>query len=204
MRDFLLRMYAYLRRLPAEKRLHAAAAVALAMLGPEDRLAGYDLLLPGSVRPEELPCSLLDRAADPAMAMGAAIALQTQNEGCVVAVPVDAERTRDPEFPSLLQLAVQMQLPVIFLMECDEEMEDDLEAQAALGDIERIQADCADAMRLMPGLRLAIDKAREGDGPTLIQCVWEDLPDETAADTPADRLADVLISEGYAMPEELL
>lgn len=203
MRDFLLKMYYYLKRLPAEKGLHAAAAVALAMLGEEDRMAGSDGLLSGCIRPEELPCSLLDEKMNPALALGAAMALQTIADGCVVIAPVDAVRAREEDFPSLLQLADSMNLPVVFLMEYDEEFAEDLEAQAALGDIERIQVDSQDAMRLMPVIRLGIDKAREGDGPTLIECVCSDAA-ERGADTPAARLADVLISEGFATPEELL
>lgn len=203
MRDFLLRMYAFMKRLPPEHGLHAAVAVALAMLEPEDRLAGHASILAGGIQPGQLSPSLLDEEMNPALALGAAIALQTQLEGCVVVSPVTADRAREKDFPALLKLAVDMCLPVVFLMECDADFPDDLEAQAALGEIERIQADGLDAMRLMPALRLAIDKAREGDGPTLVECVCSAEEDD-AGNTPADRLADVLITEGFATPEELL
>ena len=204
MRDFLLKMYAFMKRMPAEQGLHAAVAVALAMLGPDDRLAANAALIEGGITPESLSSSLLDETPDPAVALGAAIALQTQLEGCVVVSPVTEGRAREADFADILQLAVNMRLPVVFLMECGADFPDDLEAQAALGEIERIQADGQDAMRLMPALRLAIDKAREGDGPTLIECVCD--PDQSAqeANTPAARLADVLITEGYARPEELV
>ncbi len=200
MRDFLLKMYAYLRRLPAEQGLHAAVAVALAMLGPDDRLAARAALIPGGVLPGKVSSSLLDETPDPAAALGAAIALQAQAEGCVVVAPVTAQRAQEDDFASLLMLAAEMRLPIAFLMECDEEFPDDLDAQAALGEIERIQADGGDAMRLMPALRLAIDRAREGDGPTLIECVCG----AADAESPAARLRDVLITEGYARPEELV
>ena len=204
MRDFLLKMYGFMKQLPAEHGLHAAVAVALAMLGPDDRLAGAGTLLSGGVKPEELSSSFLDAAIDPAIALGAVIALQAQTDGSVVVAPVKAERARAEEFPKLLELAVSMRLPIAFLMECDADFPDDLEAQAALGEIERIQADGQDAMRLMPALRLAIDKAREGDGPTLIECVCNEALEEEGTDTPAARLAEVLITEGYATPEELI
>ena len=201
MRDFLLRMYAFMRRLPEEHGLHAAVAVALAMLGPEDRLAGHASLLCGGIFPEQLSPSLLDEEMNPSLALGAAIAMQAQSEGCAVVAPVPTACAQETEFAQILQAAVDQCLPIVFLMECDEDFPDDLEAQAVLGEIERIQADSQDAMRLMPALRLAIDKAREGDGPTLIECVCtQSEPDET----PAGRLADVLITEGYATPEELL
>ena len=201
MRDFLLRMYAFMRRLPEEQGLHAAVAVAMAMLSGDDRLAGRDCLLRGGLFPEQLSPSFLDEGMNPALALGAAIAMQAQSEGCVVAAPVPTECVQDEAFAGLLEMAVEMSLPIVFLMECDADFPEDLEAQAVLGEIERIQADAGDAMRLMPAIRLAIDKAREGDGPTLVECVCADEAQEL---TPAERLAEVLITEGYATPEELI
>lgn len=201
MRDFLLKMYAFMRRLPAERRLHAAVAVAMAMLDRHDRMAASASLLPGGIFPEQLSPSLLDEETNPALALGAAIAMQAQSEGCAVIAPVSAAFSQEEAFSGILETAVELCLPIVFLMECDAEFPDDLDAQTTLGEIERIQADGQDAMRLMPALRLAIDKAREGDGPTLIECVCGEEVQET---TPADRLAEVLITEGYATPEELL
>ena len=201
MRDFLLKMYAFMRRLPEEHGLHAAMAVAMAMLDGDDRMAGRDLLLRGGLFPEQLSPSFLDAGMNPALALGAAIAMQAQSEGCAVAAPVPADCVQDENFVRILETAVRMNLPIVFLMECDADFPDDLEAQAVLGEIERIQADAGDAMRLMPAIRLAIDKAREGDGPTLVECVCADEAQEL---TPAERLAEVLITEGYATPEELL
>lgn len=204
MRDFLLRIYTYMRQLPEEHPLRAATAVALGMLTGVDRLAVHAELLPGGISPEEALPSLLDHPSSPAVAVGAALAMHLQDEGGVVVAPVSGRQAGSAEYPSLLHLACSLHLPVVFLMECDEEFPDDLEAQAALGEIERIQADALDAMRLMPALRLAIDKAREGDGPTLIECICDPTDDEQAHSDPAARLADVLITEGYATPEELL
>ena len=201
MRDFLLRMYAFMRRLPGEHGLHAAVAVAMAMLDSDDRMAGRTLLLSGGIFPEQLSPSFLDEGSNPSLALGAAIAMQAQAAGCAVIAPVEAELAQDPAFARILETADQLGLPIVFLMECDGEFSDDLDAQAMLGDIERIEADGRDAMRLMPAIRLAIDKAREGDGPTLVQCV---LAEDSDGLTPADRLAEVLITEGYATPEELV
>ena len=72
-------------------------------------------------------------------------------------------------------------------------------------EMECIPADGRGVMKLMPALRLAVDKAREGDGPTLIECVSDQAPeDEDTPAGPLERLNSVLILEGYAMPEELL
>ena len=204
MRDFLLRIYSYMKQLPQEHPLRAATAVALGMLTGGDRLAMQGELLPGGVTlPEDIPF-LPDHPASPALAVGSALAMHLQDEGGVVVAPISGMQAGSAQFPSLLHLAYSLHLPVIFMLECDADFPDDLEAQAALGEIERIQADALDAMRLMPALRLAIDKAREGDGPTLIECLLDDAADEPELGDPAARLADVLITEGYATPEELL
>lgn len=204
MREFLLRIYSYMKQLPEDHTLRAASAVALGMLTPGDRLAVDSALVSGGVSPEQLAASIMDNSPNPAIAVGSALALRLQNEGGVVVAPVPSDQAQSPDFPALLQLSLTQHLPIVFLMECDEDFPDDLEAQAALGEIERIQADSLDAMRLMPALRLAIDKAREGDGPTLIECITEPAPDEPLPSDPAQRLAEVLITEGYARPEELL
>ena len=200
MRDFLLKMYSYMKRLSPDNPLHAAAAVALAMLEKEDRLAVCDALISGRPPVSQLPADILQQPADPAMALGAALALNVQAQGGVVVVPLLLEQTYDESFQTILRLAAGMYLPIVFLMQCDEDFPDDLQAQAALEDVECIHADGQDAMRLMPVIRLAIDKAREGDGATLIECTF----DPTAKIKPAERLAKVLITEGYARPEELL
>lgn len=202
MRDFLLRIYTYMKQLDEAYPLRAAAAVALGMLSGGDRLAICSELLPGGISPEEAAC-LPDYASSPAIAVGAALAMRHQDDGSVVIAPVSHDAADSDLFPPLLHLASSMHLPVVFLMECDAEFPDDLEAHAALGDIERIEADASDAMRLMPALRLGIDKAREGDGPTLIECIFYPSDDAAPSD-PVARLADVLITEGYATPEELL
>ena len=203
MREFLLKMYAYLKILPQEQGLHAAVAVTLAMLGKGDYLAVQDQLLPGGIFPGKLPVSVLDRPADPAQAVGAALAMQARGEGCVTVVPVTGECAQEERFVQLLELAQEMRLPILFLLECGEDFPEELEEQAALGEMERIQADGLDAMRLMPALRLAIDRAREGDGPTLVECMLN-MEEEDGLKSPAERLRDVLLTEGFARPEELV
>lgn len=203
MRDFLLKIYAYMRRLPEDRGLQAAAAVALAMLEPDDVLTGNGIFLHGGLAPEELPVSFLDQPANLSQAVGAALAMKAGNGGSVVVTPISAECAQGERFNALLNLIQERELPVCLLMECGADGSDDLEKQAAWGEIERIQADGANAMRLMPALRLAVDRAREGDGPTLIECI-QDAEEEDEFTNPAARLADVLLTEGFATPEELI
>ena len=200
MREFLLKMYSYMKRFSSGERIHAAVSVALSMLDKEDRLVVHGALISGRPPAEMLPKDMLRRQADPAVALGAALALRSQVAGSVVAVPLCVEQISSESVQMLLSLTVTMCLPIVFLMQCEPDFSEDLQAQEALGDIERIHADGQDVMRLMPAIRLAIDKAREGDGATLIECVW----DNNDRRSPADKLAKILITEGYATPEELL
>lgn len=203
MRDFLLKIYAYMRRLPEDRSLQAATAVALAMLEQDDVLTGNGIFLNGGLVPEELPVSFLDQSANLAQAIGAALTMKVGDGGHVVVTPISAECAQGERFPALLSLIQERELPICLLMECGADGADDLEKQDAWGEIERIQADGANAMRLMPALRLAVDRAREGDGPTLIECV-QDAEEEDEFKSPTARLADVLLMEGFATPEELI
>ncbi len=200
MREFLLKMYSYMKRFSSDDRIHAAVSVALSMLEKEDRLVVHGALISGRPPVQMLPKDMLQQKADPAVALGAALALRSQVAGSVVVVPLCAEQISSESFQMLLSLTMAMCLPIVFLMQCDPDFSEDLQAQAELGEIERIHADGQDAMRLMPVIRLAIDKAREGDGATLIECVC----DNKDRRSPADRLAKILITEGYATPEELI
>lgn len=114
MRDFLLKMYEYMRRLPTEQGLHAAVAVALAMLEPDDRLAMGARLVGGGVSPDEAIDRLFEAGSDPAVAVGAAAALQLQSDGSVVVAPVSAAWAEREELPALLALAADRRLPVVF------------------------------------------------------------------------------------------
>lgn len=201
MRDLLLRMYFFIKQLPGEHPLSAAVAVALAMLEPDDYLAMHQRLTPGIPDTERIPDALLGRPGDTATAIGAAMALHRKGQGGVVVAPLDEDCLQQAEFSELLSLALRQRLPLVLLTAVSEEDACEL-TEPETCELERIQADGRDVMRLMPSLRLAIDKAREGDGPTLIECIRSLDDGETAL--PAERLAEVLITEGYATPEELI
>ena len=152
---------------------------------------------PGDGEPPE---RLLAGSADPLEAAGAAYALQKKNRGGVavaaLASPSDLDRTID--------LAMRLNLPLVLLLNCREADVNDISSRVMAAEMECIPADGRSVMKLMPALRLAVDKAREGDGPTLIECVSDQLSEEEdSPDDPLERLNSMLIFEGYATPEEL-
>ncbi len=201
MKELLLRIRALLSRLTSggeNEPLAAAAAVALNLLEKGDLYAGGPAL---TAVADGLPDDIRIDPADPMMAAGAACALQRKNEGGVVV----ASAAESDRLYASIALAVKLSLPLVLLVSCREANVDELSSRVMAADMECIPADGRGVMKLMPALRLAVDKAREGDGPTLIECV-RDLPldDEDTPADPLERLNSVLILEGYAMPEELL
>ena len=184
MKELLLKIRALLSRLAAGggKALAPACAVALGLLEAGDLFAGGPSLT--SIG-----------------AAGAACALQRKGRGGVVVAAAADNRRLD----EAIALAVPLALPLVLLVSCSRAALDDLSSRVMAADMECIPADGRSVMKLMPALRLAIDKAREGDGPALIECVSDQpLEDEDAPADPLERLNSVLILEGYAMPEELV
>jgi len=201
LKELLLKIRALLSRLVAhggDEPLAAAAAVTLALLDAGDLYAGGPALLPAE---SALSGDFGVGPADPSLAAGAACALQKKNEGGVAAAAV-AETERLYE---AISLAVRLNLPLVLLVSCSEAALDELSSRVMAADMECIPVDGRSVMKLLPALRLAVDKAREGDGPTLIECVADQpLDDEDTPADPLERLNSVLILEGYATPEELL
>ena len=199
LKELLLKIRALLSRLAKDgDPLATASAVALGLLGEGDLFAGGPSVMAvggdapgiGQVSP-----------ADPMLAAGAAFALQRGGEGgVIVAAAEDTDRLYEA-----IALAVKLTLPLVLLVSCPQAALDELSSRVMAADMECIPADGRGVMSLMPALRLAIDKAREGDGPTLIECVSDQpLDDEDTPAAPLERLNSVLILEGYAMPEELV
>ncbi|MBO4884464.1 MAG: hypothetical protein J5602_04065 [Clostridia bacterium] len=200
MKELLLRIRALLIRFAgrgADNPLAPAAAVALSLLGAGDYYAAGPALTPLT---DELPGDAPLEPADPMLAAGAACAQRRRNEGGVaVALAEESERLYEA-----VGLAVRLNLPLVLLVNCREASLDELSSRVMAADMECMPADGRSVMKLMPALRLAVDKAREGDGPTLIECVCDrPLDDEDTPADPLERLNNVLILEGYAMPEEL-
>ena len=200
LKELLLKIRALLIRLAelgANRPLAPAAAVALNLLEAGDFYAAGPTLTPIT---EGAPADVPLDPADPLAAAGAACALRRKNEGgAVVAVVEENDRMYEA-----VSLAVKLNLPLVLLVSCHDSALDELSSRVMAADMECIPADGRGVMKLMPALRLAIDKAREGDGPTLIECVCDrPLDDEDTPADPLERLNNVLILEGYAMPEEL-
>lgn len=172
----------------------AATAVALSIMEEEDLFAGGGRFT--RVR-DELPEG---GPVDALMAAGAACALQKKDMDGVVVAWVGAD-----ELERTLKLATALSLPLVLLLSCREAELDELSSRVmAVNDVTCIPADGRSVMKLMPPIRLAVDRAREGDGPTLIECVTDQQSDEEEiSPDPLERLNNVLILEGYAMPEEL-
>lgn len=199
MRELLLKIYTLLLNLEKNhpSPLTAAAAVALCLMEEGDIYLGGEAALPvGEVFQDAPDC----RCVSGAWACGTAFGLQRAGNDRVAVALV----RNDGDLEKVVRLAVAFGLPLCILVSCEENELEDLTQRVMTYDISAVPADGRDVMRLMPSLRLALDKAREGDGPTVIECVTDRLPDDP--NQPADavsRLDATLLYKGYAEPEEL-
>ena len=195
MRELLLKIRALLLRFGAADVRATATAVTLALLEEGDLFASGERIEPiGATAAHESIAP-----ADALAAAGAAYALQRRGEDAVIAAWVD-----DAHLSRALETAAALGLPLIMLYACRESELDELSSRVMAADVSCVPADGRSVMKLMPALRLAVDRAREGDGSTLIECVMDQLSDDEDAESgPLERLDNVLIVEGYATPEEL-
>lgn len=194
MRELLLKIRALLLRFGAADERAAATAVTLGLLEEGDLFAFGERVAPvgETVRENVAPTDAL-------VAAGAAYALQRRGEDAVIAAWVD-----ESHLDRALETAAALGLPLIMLCACRESKLDELSSRVMAADVSCVPADGRSVMKLMPALRLAVDRAREGDGSTLIECVVDQLSDDEDAESgPLERLDNVLIVEGYATPEEL-
>ena len=179
------------------KPLAAAGAVSLGLMEDGDLYIGA--FGGAKIPPDFAPGAPLEN--DPRCGSGAACALKRKNSGSVAVT----EAADGEALAQAVRLAVALDLPVVFLVNCTEASADGLSGRFMAMDIECITADGRSVMALMPALRHAVDKAREGDGPTLIECVCDRMPeDEEMPTDPLERLDSVLIYEGYETPEGLI
>ena len=195
MRELLLKIRALLLRFGVADVRATATAVTLALLEEGDLFAfGERFELVGDAAESDGVAP-----TDALAAAGAAYALQRRGEDAVIAAWAD-ERHLD----RALETAAALGLPLILLYACRESELDELSSRVMAADVSCVPADGRSVMKLMPALRLAVDRAREGDGSTLIECVVDQLSDDEDSESePLERLDNVLIVEGYAMPEEL-
>ena len=199
MRELLLKIRALLISLRGGTLppLGPAAAVALALMERGDLYAGEDALLPVDDVLIDQPAA---HACSAMRAAGAACALKRYDRGSVACAAI---RAGDAQFDQALTLAVDMALPVIYLVPVRENDLTALTDRVMALNMTCVTADGRDVMLLLPAIRSALDTAREGDGPTLIQCVTDREPDDDTPGDPIQRLDRTLLLEGYAEPEEL-
>ena len=194
MRELLLKIRALLLRFGAADERAAASAVTLGLLEEGDLFAFGDCFAQAGETPDESIAPV-----DALTAAGAAYALQKRGQDAVVAAWIEEEHLE-----RALETAAALGLPLIMLCACRESELDELSSRVMATDVACVPADGRSVMKLMPALRLAVDRAREGDGPTLIECIADQSSgDEDAESGPLERLDNVLIVEGYALPEEL-
>ena len=127
----------------------------------EDSLIG-SADLPGSTIAQR---SVLDEDSVPALATGAALLHRVQARGSLVVALVEAKciaRNRQ-----LLRVAHKQSLPIIYV-QLEKAL---LKTSRKQTDIISIPVDKADVVAIYRVASEAIDKARRGAGPTLIQCV---------------------------------
>ena len=195
MRELLLKIRALLLRFGAADERAAATAVTLGLLEEGDLFAHGERVEPVGETAARNSVATTDALA----AAGAAYALQRRGEDAVIAAWVDG-----CHLDRALEMAAALGLPLIMLCACRESELDELSSRVMAAAVSCVPADGRSVMKLMPALRLAVDRAREGDGSTLIECVVDQLSDDEDAESgPLERLDSVLIVEGYAMPEEL-
>lgn len=195
MRELLLKIRALLVRFAADEGRASASAVALSLMEGDDLFAfdgRFMRLAEGEGASPLTPVNALTAA-------GAACVLQRRGEDGVAAAWVSGE-----SLERALSMAAALNLPLIMLCACREAEQEELSSLVMAADVACVPADGRSVMKLMPALRLAMDRAREGDGPTLIECLTDQIGDEEEGLLgPLERLDNVLIGEGYAMPEEL-
>ncbi|MDO4586764.1 MAG: thiamine pyrophosphate-dependent dehydrogenase E1 component subunit alpha [Planctomycetia bacterium] len=115
-----------------------------------------------------------------AIAVGAALASQMQQNGRVAVSFFGEGATNEGVFHEALNLASVWKLPVIFVCENNgygisvpawqSTSVKDVSQRAQAYDMEGVTVDGNDVMAILPVVKNAIDKARSGGGPTLIEC----------------------------------
>lgn len=229
MRELLLKIYAAMQKVLAFEELamrpvriwperEAVPAVLTDMLLEEDLLSGNDcpqsfMLLRAAAQNRDAaeqgfacPEEGILGADTPLMQMaGAALGMKAQESEGVVVAFLGAEAQWDPTFAQALRLISRWNLPVVCLCQPPQPNAErpweqiDLGAACEQLGMEHVAVDATDAMKLTPVIRCALERAREGDGATIIEC-QDSYEDE---ETPAERLRSMLLSEGYATCEEL-
>lgn len=115
------------------------------------------------------------------LAVGAAYAIQTLGKDQVVVVMFGEGAVNEGTFHEALNLATLWTLPVVFVCEnnsyaqftpmASEHANLEVHTRAAAYGVEGIRIDGNDAALVFQTARSAVDKARRGGGPTLVECL---------------------------------
>ncbi|MCD8524738.1 MAG: pyruvate dehydrogenase (acetyl-transferring) E1 component subunit alpha [Gammaproteobacteria bacterium] len=125
-------------------------------------------------------------------AAGGAFAFQYRNQKRVAVTTIGEGGTSQGDFYEAINLAGAWQLPVVFVVNNNQwAISTPIHAQTACKAIaqkaiaagfEGIQVDGNDVIAMIHSMKYALDKAREGKGPTLIEAITYRICDHTTAD----------------------
>lgn len=125
-------------------------------------------------------------------AVGAAMAAKYKGDKIVVAVFFGDGGTSKGDFHEALNMAGVFRLPVVFICQNnhwaisvprEKQTASETLAQKAVGyGFDGIQVDGNDIFAVYKASKSAVDKAKAGEGPTLIECVTYRMSDHTTAD----------------------
>jgi pyruvate dehydrogenase E1 component alpha subunit len=141
----------------------------------------------------DLPITIPD-ATPPPHAVGLAYAAQYRGDDAVVMAFCGDGATSEGDFHEALNFAGVWHVPVVFLVQNNQwaisvpikkQTHSRTIAQKALAyGLPGLQVDGNDVLAVLAACREAVDRARAGDGPTLIECVTYRLGVHTTADDP--------------------
>ena len=158
-------------------------------------------------------------------ACGAGWAMQLQGKDTITVAMIGDAATREGEFFEALSFAAQMQLPVVFMVQdnrygistCTDNM-NPFRLQMVGEGIDVVHLDGRHPDRVLDAAAPAFDRARRGEGPSVLMCELDRLCDHTSSDDqriyrsveeitamhdrdPIDVVANELIESGELTPD---
>ncbi len=209
-----------------EEAVRASTALSLSegdMIGDGSAAPVLDLLLgaklasvagssgkadPRPVLPEgsALRLPVVDARERLTMSLGAAAAMKAQKSGRVLLVYVGAGEAKKKDWKGALSAAGKQELPMIFVVlpaadEKDTEDAGKLCARSRAWGVPGFPVDGVDAIGLYRVMQESLLRARNGNGPALIECVPFHLGGKQQREDPIERLGELLLLKGVADAE---